>query len=104
MPLPDFSDDERYLINCAKSTAANGQTNSYMWGYLVGGAVLAGFGAYHNSVPMMLAAFGFVCGSRIYEEIFQSKWLPMWRSIIAKYETACTDDSVEADTNDDDDS
>ena len=92
MPLPDFTDDERYLINCAKSTAANAQTNSYMWGYLVGGAVLAGFGAYQSSVPMMLAAFVIVCGFRIYEELFQSKWLPLWRSIIAKYEAAALGD------------
>ena len=93
MPLPDFTDDERYLINCAKSTAATSQTNSYMWGYLIGGAFLAGFGAYHNNVPMMFSAFVVVCGFRIYEELFQSKWLPLWRSIIAMYEDAAHADA-----------
>jgi len=92
MPLPNFTDDEQYLINCAKSTKVNGQ--SYMWGYLVAGAALVGFGAYHDSVPMMLCAFAVVCGFRIYEEIFQSKWLPLWRSIIAKYEAAARGDVV----------
>ncbi len=88
MPFPDFTNDEQYLINCAKSTKANGPANAYMWGYVVAAAVLAGFGAYHGNVPMMLAAFAVVCGFRIYEEMFQSKWLPLWRSIIAKYEAA----------------
>jgi len=92
MSLPDFTDDEKYLIQCAKSTTATVQTNSYMWGYLVGTAVLAGFGAYHDNTPMMMSAFIVVCGFRIYEEIFQAKWLPLWRSIIAKYESAAHDE------------
>lgn len=53
MPLPDFTDDERYI-------------------------------------PMMLAAFVMVCGFRIYEERFQNKWMPLWRSIISKYESAAS--------------
>jgi predicted alpha/beta-fold hydrolase len=88
MPLPDFTDDELYLINYVKSTSANAQSNSYMWGYLVGGAVLAAFGAYQSSVPMILTAFILVAGFRIYEEMFQSGWTPIWRSIIEKYEAA----------------
>ena len=95
MPLPDFTDDERYLINCAKSTAANAQTNSYMWGYVIAGSVLAGFGAYQSSIPMLLSAFAVVIGFRIYEELFQSKWLPLWRSIIAKCEAAALGDVVD---------
>ncbi len=104
MPLPDFTDDERHLINCAKSTAANSQTNSYMWGYVVAGSVLAAFGAYQSSIPMLLSAFIVVNGFRIYEELFQSKWLPLWRSIIAKYEAACTGVSVDPETDGDADS
>lgn len=90
MPLPDFTDDECYLINCVKSTAPIAQTNSYMWGYLVFGSVLAGFGAYQSSTPMMLAAFVSVVGFHIYEEMFQSKWLPLWPFIISKYEALGT--------------
>ncbi len=97
MPIPNFTDDELFLINFTKSSSANTQSNSYMWGYLVGGAVLAGFGAYQSSVPMILTAFILVCGFRIYEEMFQSKWIPLWRSIIEKYETAAMGD-VEADS------
>ena len=92
MPLPDFTDDERYLINFAKSTAATNQTNSYMWGYVIAGSVLAGFGAYQSSIPMILIAFVIVIGFRIYEELFQFKWIPLWRSIITKYEAAALGD------------
>ena len=87
MPLPDFTDDEQYLINCVKSPGATQQSNSYMWGYLIGGALIAGFAAYCQNIPMMLAAFIVVFGFRTYEERFQSKWTPLWKSIIEKYET-----------------
>lgn len=101
MPLPDFTDDERYLINCAKSTAANSQTNLYMLGYVVGGSVLAAFGAYLSNIPMLLSAFVVVIGFRIYEEYFQSKWLPLWRSVIAKYEASCIGKSIDNETDGD---
>ena len=90
MPLPDFTDDEQFLINCVKSPSATQQSNSYMWGYVIGGVLVAGFAAYYQSVPMMLAAFAVVCGFRIYEDRFQSKWTPLWKSIIEKYESAAT--------------
>ena len=88
MPLPGFTDDERYLINRVKSPSANQQSNSYMWSYVIGGVLVAGFAAYYQSISMMLAAFVVVCGFRIYEERFQSKWTPLWKSIIEKYESA----------------
>ncbi len=98
MPLPDFTDDEQYLIKCVKSPNATGRSSSSMWSYLISGAVVAGFGAYHSSIPMMITAFVVVCGFRIYEERFQNKWLPHWRSIILKYEAAARgeDDSDHA--------
>ena len=88
MPLPEFTNDEQYLISFAKSTRAREQTNTYMWGYLVGGVALAGFGVFHDNVPMMLGAFAVVCGCRVYEELTQTKWTPVWREIIKKYEDA----------------
>ena len=87
MPLPNFTDDELYLINFLKSPNAAG--SSYMLAYVVGGVIIAGFAAYFGSIPMMLAAFVVVCSFRIYEERYQMKWMPLWRSIIDKYETAC---------------
>lgn len=100
MPLPDFTPDERYLINAVKSPGAAGSWNSYMWGYVIGGAIMAGFAAYHESIPMLLTAFAVVCGFRIYEERCQARWLPLWRSIIEKYEAAALDeqDSADSDT------
>ena len=44
---------------------------------------------------MLLSAVAVVIGFRIYEELFQSKWLPLWRSIIAKYEAAALGDTVD---------
>lgn len=96
MPLPEFTDDERYLINCAKSTAANAQTNSYMWGYVIAASILAGIGAYQSSIPLLVSAFAVVIGFRIYEEFYQNKWLPLWRSIIAKYEAAALGQAVDS--------
>lgn len=95
MPLPNFTDDERYLINWAKSTAANSQTNSYMWGYIIAGSVLAAFGAFQSNIPMLLSAFVVLVGFRIYEEHSQSKWFPLWRSVLEKYESACSGGSTE---------
>ena len=60
-------------------------TNSYMWGYVIAGVVIAGFAAFNDSMLMMVSAFVVVCGFRIYVEHFQSKWTPLWRSIINKY-------------------
>lgn len=90
MLLPVFTDDEQFLINCVKSPSATQQSNFYMWGYVIGGVLVAGFAAYYQSVPMMLAAFAVVSGFRIYEDRFQSKWTPLWKSIIEKYESAVT--------------
>jgi len=88
MALPDFNADERYMINAVKSNT--GMSNAYMWGYLIAGLLMGGFGVYHNSVPLMACAFLVVCGFRLYEEWYQRKWLPIWRSIIDKYEASAT--------------
>lgn len=88
MTRPEFTADEQYLIRFVQSTTAARQYNSYMWGYLTTGLVLAGFAAYNDSVLMLLSAFVVVCGFRVYEERFQSRWTPVWRSIIEKYEAA----------------
>ena len=91
MPLPDFNNDEQYLIGCLKSSKASRTSNSYMWGYIIGSALIAGFAAYYENVWMMLAAFVIVCSFRVYEERLQSRWMPYWQSIIEKYEAAATD-------------
>lgn len=102
MPLPDFTSDERYLINFLKSSSAS--QNSYMWGYLIGGAVIAGFGVYHGSALMILNALVLVYGFRVYEEYHQSKWIPKWRSIIAKYEAALGGDEGHVESKEEPDS
>ena len=86
LPLPHFTDDEQFLIKYIKSPSAVRASDSYMWGYLIGGAIVAGFAAYHNNISMMVVAFATVCAFRIYEELFQRKYIPLWRSIIDKYE------------------
>lgn len=88
MPLPEFDENEQYLINCIKSPKAMDNSSAYMWGYLGSGILIAGFAAYHDNALMMLTSFAIVCGFRIHEERYQSRWLPLWRSIIAKYEAA----------------
>jgi hypothetical protein len=87
MAMPQFTDEELYLINFIRAEKAQ-QSNSYMMAYLVSGLVLAGFGAYTGSIAMMMSAFLVVCGFRVYEERSEAKWVPVWRSIILKYEDA----------------
>jgi hypothetical protein len=88
MPLPHFTNDEQYLINCVKSPTASTSASAYMWGYIVTGALIAGFSAWKEDTLLMLCAFVIVCGFRVYEERFQAKWVPLWKSIIEKYEYA----------------
>ncbi|HRX80484.1 MAG: hypothetical protein H6821_03725 [Planctomycetaceae bacterium] len=88
MPLPDFTHDERYLVESAKSPRAAYASSSYMYGYVLPASFFAGIAAYQGSVPMLLTAFVVVCGFRIYEERHQARWLPVWRSVIDKYEAA----------------
>lgn len=96
MPLPNFNAEEQYLINGVRSSNAFGNSSSYMWGYLVGGAMVAGFAVYYDNIWMMLVAFVIVCGFRIYEERIQSRWMPYWRSIIEKYESAANSKEVDS--------
>lgn len=88
MPLPDFTPDERYLVNYVKSPRAAGAGNFYMWGYVIGVSFFAGIAAYQESIPMLLSAYVIVCGFRIYEERYGARWMPVWRSIINKFEAA----------------
>ena len=99
MTLPIFTPDEQYLIDAVKSPKAASGSASYMWSYIIGGGLVAAFAAYHENVLMLAAAFVVVVGFRIYEERFQNRWLPLWRSILEKYEAACStttpDETVE---------
>ena len=88
MPLPDFTQDERYLINVLKAQKNGSTFNPYMWSYVVGGVLIAAFAAYYGNVFMMLAAFAIVCAFRVYEEYYQARWSLLYGSIIEKYEAA----------------
>ncbi len=91
MPLPDFTDEEQYLINAVKLSSARGQLNSFMWAYLISTAGLACAGVYYNNVGLAFTAVVGICFFRIYEEVSQSKWGPHWYSIIVKFENALSD-------------
>ena len=71
-----------------------------MWGYVSGSILLAGCGAYYDSVGVMIVAFIVLVGFRIYEEHYQKRWVPLWRSVIQKYETVleATADSQKAES------
>ncbi|MEN1681466.1 MAG: hypothetical protein AAGJ46_17940 [Planctomycetota bacterium] len=91
MSLPDFTSDEQYLISAAKADSQGRFGNTYMWSYIVSTALIAGFAAYNESVLMLASAFVVVCGFRVYEETWQARWGPMWKSIIEKYERAAAE-------------
>lgn len=91
MPLPEFTRQERYVLDSLRNSDVTSGYNVFMWSYLTSGILLAVFAAYFDSIPMMASAFATLSLLRIYEEHWNSKWLPTWRSIIAKYETALTE-------------
>ena len=82
--MPDFTNEEKYLISSIKSRGGA----SYMWCYLISGIVIAGISAYYESIIGMASAFLVVCGFRVYEDRLQAKSMPAFRSIIEKYENA----------------
>ena len=49
---------------------------------------MCSFALAYDSLALMASGFAVVCGFRIYEEVLQNRWLPFWRSILAKYEAA----------------
>ncbi len=98
MALPDFNSDEQYLVNSVKSPKAAGDYNVFMWGYILGGGLLAGFAAYLDNTMMMLAAFVIVSSFRVHEERYHRQWMPVWRSVIEKYEAAAMATDARAST------
>jgi hypothetical protein len=86
MPFPDFTNDEKNLISAVKSS--KNSINHTMWAYITSGLIMFAFAIYYDSIPLMSCAFLFVGGCRLYEEWHQRKWLPIWHSIIDKYEAA----------------
>ena len=91
MPLPEFSEEEKYLIEYVKSKSER-SWDGHVIGILVGGVFLCFLGAWYNNVMLMICAFVVLCGFKLYEEQYQRKCLPIWRSIFAKYESAISGD------------
>ena len=86
MPMPTFTREEEYLVAAIRSESKGMQ--AFMWSYVLSGLALAGFAAFYGNVWMMFSAFVVVCGFRVYEEWWQEKWKPIFRSIILKYDEA----------------
>lgn len=88
MPMPTFTGEEQYVISVMRGDVKD--TGAFMWTYLLSAGAIAAFAAYYENIWMMLSAFIVLCGVRIYEEWWGLKWRPVSRSIIVKYEAACT--------------
>lgn len=95
MKCPKFTAQEQYLINYMRSADAAGRSRGYSLGYVVVACVVAGYGALNDSIPMVVIGFLVVVGFRVYEEWYQSRWSPVWRSIFNKYEAALANDTEE---------
>lgn len=95
MPVPQFTADEQFLIDYAKSPTASKSSADHVWGYGSGATLVAGVGIYYESVYVMAVAFVVLIGFRIREERVNKRWEPTWRSIFLKYEAAL--ESVEED-------
>lgn len=89
MPQPDFDPTEKYLIDYVKrSELERGSGNPYMWSYVILSAIIVGFAAWRQDIPMMLCGVAGVYGCRIYEDRYTKRYMPAWLSIIRKYEAA----------------
>lgn len=94
MSKPNFTSEELYLINGIKAKDT-GASSFYMWHYLIGGFVMAMLGIAQDNGLLILCALALVAGYRIYEERHYRKYIPAWRSIIDKYETAIDSTNTE---------
>lgn len=89
--MPEFTPEEQYLIQYLRSPGTSKSLFSQMIAYIAGAITLAAFGIYHSDVAIISAAVVLLVGLRIYEGVIQSKWLPVWRSLISKFESALED-------------
>lgn len=101
MPKPEFTADEQFLINYAKSPAAFKSGSDHVWGYASGATFVAGVGIYYESVYVMAIAFVVLIGFRIREELVNKRWEPTWRNIFLKYEAALETVQDDADSSED---
>jgi len=90
MTKPDFTPKEQYLLSVYRLPLGRWLLfrDGRMWGYVLFGALMCGFGAVFQSIVMMVIGFIVVCGFRIYDEWESSRWSPVLRSIIIKYDAA----------------
>ena len=94
MPLPEFDHNEQYVIRYVKT--AGWYPGSFTTGYLIGAAIVTGFGNCVASVEVMLVAMLVVLCFKAYEEWLQVRMLPVWRSVFAKYEAAIEESDARA--------
>lgn len=88
MPRPEFNEEEQYFLTAVQSDRMADIAAARVWACVVGGLIIAGCGAYYGNLWLMLAAFALLCALRLYEEFQQSKWTPVCRAVLAKYEAA----------------
>jgi hypothetical protein len=89
--MPEFTDEEQYLISAVRAEQQG--SNTYMWTYVCCALLLAGTSAFYGNPWGVLSAVVVVCGFRLYEEYYQARWTPVWKSVIRKYEQAILDAS-----------
>lgn len=90
MEYPDFTTAERHLIDLVKLSPQPGESMR-MWTYILSGLVISGLAAYFQNTVMMYAALIVVCAFRIQEDREYSRWMPIWKSVIEKYEAGFRD-------------
>jgi hypothetical protein len=93
MSLPQFTPEEQFVVSILKSTLPVSRFNALMWGYLVSGSILGGVAMYYSNIHVMAISLILIVGFRLYEEWYQSRWQPVYRSVVMKYESALIDNS-----------
>lgn len=90
MSKPEFTAEEQYVISFVQQDKT-GTWHPYVVSQFVLGVALAAMAVYVNSLYLAVCGICILVGYRIYEDRYQSRWTPVWRSIIEKYETALED-------------
>jgi hypothetical protein len=91
MPYPEFTPEEKYIVEMYKLPTTFYKAESYMWGYLIGGCVVFGVGMLHQDAFVMAIGLALVVGFRIYDSMRQRHWSPVFHSVIAKFDAALSE-------------
>lgn len=86
MSPPDFTKEERYLIDHAKRGMKSATV--MLWFYIIYGASVGIYAFESRSGTAITAAIIGMLASRVAEHMKNRRWFPVWVSVIRKFDAA----------------